>query len=132
MRKDKYIRVSTAMGVVLTGGCGECKIRRSEHCKGCRTQTILDLLDDVAKTDGVEIPQRHGRLIDADAEGRRMILPKAVYQHDDERIYKSKVRRAIYETDAGFAFDARAIGKTVFLTREEAESALRKETDNAR
>ena len=67
MRKDKYIRVSTVMAVVLTGGCGECKLRKSEYCEGCRTQTILDLLDDVAKTGGVEIPQRHGRLIDADA-----------------------------------------------------------------
>lgn len=66
MRKDKYIRVSTAICVVLTGGCGECKMRRSEHCKGCRTQTILDLLDDVAKTDGVDIPQRHGRTDDLD------------------------------------------------------------------
>lgn len=67
MRKDKYIRVSTAKAVVLTGGCGECKLQRYGHCEGCRTQTILDLLDDVAKTGGVEIPQRHGRLIDADA-----------------------------------------------------------------
>lgn len=73
LRKDKYIRVSTAMGVVLTGGCGECKMQRSEHCKGCRTQTILDLLDDVANTEGVEIPQRHGRLIDADALRRQWI-----------------------------------------------------------
>lgn len=67
MRKDKYIRVSTAMDVVLTGGCGECKLQRSEHCEGCRTQTIIDLLNDVAKTGVVEIPQTHGRLGDLDA-----------------------------------------------------------------
>ena len=66
MRENKYIRASSAMEAVLAGGCGECKMRRSEYCKGCRTQEILDLLDDVTKTEAVEIPQRHGRLIDAE------------------------------------------------------------------
>ena len=46
-----------------------------------------------------------------------------VYQVDSERIYESTVKRIIYDTD-GIAFDERAIGKSVFLTREEAEKAL--------
>ena len=46
-----------------------------------------------------------------------------VYQVDSERIYESTVRNIIYDTD-GIAFDERAIGKSVFLTREEAEKAL--------
>lgn len=47
-----------------------------------------------------------------------------VYQVDTERIYESTVKRIIYDTD-GIAFDERAIGKTVFLSREEAEKALK-------
>lgn len=46
-----------------------------------------------------------------------------VYQTDGCRIYESTVREIIYDTD-GIAFDETAIGKTVFLTREEAEAAL--------
>lgn len=60
-------------------------------------------------------------------DGRLLVLPEAVYEHDAERIYESRIRRVIYETDTGVAFDDRAVGKTVFLTREEAEAALRKE-----
>lgn len=48
-----------------------------------------------------------------------------VYQVDSERIYESTVKRIIYDTD-GIAFDERAIGKSVFLTREEAEKAQKK------
>lgn len=46
-----------------------------------------------------------------------------VYQTDGCRIYESTVREIIYDTD-GIAFDETAIGKSVFLTREEAEAAL--------
>ena len=51
-----------------------------------------------------------------------------VYQVDSERIYKSTVRNIIYDTD-GIAFDERAIGKSVFLTREEAEKALKERNE---
>lgn len=47
-----------------------------------------------------------------------------IYQHDSERIYESTIKNIIYET-TGITFDERAISKTVFLTREEAERALR-------
>ena len=50
----------------------------------------------------------------------------AVYQVDSERIYKSTVKIIIYDTD-GITFDERAIGKSVFLTKEEAEKALDKQ-----
>jgi hypothetical protein len=68
-------------------------------------------------------------IIRAEAEGRLLVLPETVYQHDAERIYESSIRRVIYETDTGCAFDERAIGQTVFLTREEAEAALRRGAD---
>ena len=53
---------------------------------------------------------------------------ETVYQVDSERIYESTVKRIIYDTD-GIAFDERAIGKSVFLTREEAEKALKEKEE---
>lgn len=50
-----------------------------------------------------------------------------VYQIDAERVFKSKVKAFVYVTE-NIAFDERAIGKTVFLTREEAEKALKERT----
>lgn len=49
--------------------------------------------------------------------------PDIVFQVGGERIYKSKVKNVIFDTD-GIAFDERAIGKTVFLYKDEAERAL--------
>lgn len=48
-----------------------------------------------------------------------------IYQHDAERIYESTIKNIVYET-TGITFDERAIGKTVFLTPEEAEKALKR------
>ena len=54
----------------------------------------------------------------------------AVYQRDTAgRIYESKIKSIIYDTD-GVAFDKRAIGETIFLTREEAEKALKEEQNH--
>ena len=69
-------------------------------------------------------------LYEAEKEGRLVLLPckvgDKVYQIDAERVYESEVKGIIY--DAGHIdFDERAIGKTVFLTREEAEAALAQE-----
>ena len=48
----------------------------------------------------------------------------AVYQRDTGgRIYETVIKTIIYDT-GGIAFDERAIGKTVFLTREDAEKKL--------
>lgn len=55
-----------------------------------------------------------------------------VYQTDGIRIYESTIRtieissaRTVYFTD-NIAFDERAIGDSIFLTREEAEKAAEK------
>lgn len=55
----------------------------------------------------------------------KLIEPNCkVFQHDIERVYELKVRKIIY--DCGhIAFDKESIGKTVFLTKEEAEQALK-------
>lgn len=52
-----------------------------------------------------------------------------VYQTDGIRIYESKIKSIIYDTN-NFAFDETAIGKSVFLTREEAEKALKEREEN--
>ena len=65
-------------------------------------------------------------LAEADKDGRVIILPCKVYETDGVRVYEHTVREAIYETVGGPAFDKNAIGKSIFLTRAEAEKALRK------
>ena len=67
-------------------------------------------------------------IIKAEQDGLLVALPckvgGKVYQIDAERVYESEVKGIIY--DAGHIdFDERAIGKTVFLTRQEAEAALK-------
>lgn len=47
-----------------------------------------------------------------------------VYQTDGVRVYESKIKTMTYDCGS-FAFDENAIGKSVFLTREEAEQALK-------
>ena len=49
-----------------------------------------------------------------------------VYQiGTDGRIYESKIREIIYETDSGIAFDERAIGTSIFLSREEVDRHIK-------
>ena len=72
---------------------------------------------------GVE-PGRLRELAEADKDGRVIILPCKVYETDGVRVYEHTVREVIYETAGGPAFDKNAIGKSIFLTREEAEKAM--------
>lgn len=57
-------------------------------------------------------------------KSRFLNIGDKIYQHDSERIYESTIKNIIYET-TGITFDERAIGKTVFLTRKEAEEKLK-------
>lgn len=70
-------------------------------------------------------PSRLRELAEADKDGRVIILPCKVYETDGVRVYEHTVREVIYETAGGPAFDKNAIGKSIFLTREEAERASR-------
>ena len=67
-------------------------------------------------------------LIKAEQAGRLVPLPckvgYTVYQIDAERVYESEVKWIIFDCD-DIAFDERAIGGSIFLTREEAEAALK-------
>ena len=82
----------------------------------------------VGTLDGAKgkIPNRLRELAEADKDGRVIILPCKVYETDGVRVYEHTVREVIYETAGGPAFDKNAIGKSIFLTYEEAERALRK------
>ena len=72
---------------------------------------------------GVELG-RLRELAEADKDGRVIILPCKVYETDGARVYEHTVREVIYETAGGPAFDKNAIGKSIFLTRAEAEREL--------
>ena len=67
-------------------------------------------------------------LLQAEQDGRLVALPckvgDTVYQIDAERVYESEVKWIIFDCD-DIAFDERAIGGSIFLTREEAEAALK-------
>lgn len=63
-------------------------------------------------------------LAEADKAGRCVVLPCKVYETDGARVYEHAVQGIIYRTAGGPDFDENAIGKSIFLTREEAERAL--------
>ena len=77
----------------------------------------------IARTYGIDI-NRLRKLAEADKDGRLVVLPCKVYETDGVRVYEHTVREVIYETAGGPAFDKNAIGKSIFLTRAEAERAL--------
>ena len=91
--------------------CDICK-RPDSDCDGCRNERFADYL------------LEHGVIVLPCKVG------DTVYQVDAERIYESRVKQIIYDTD-NIAFDERAIGKTVLLTREEAERKLKGRESNA-
>ena len=72
---------------------------------------------------GVEA-DRLRELAEADKDGRVVVLPCKVYETDGVRVYEHAVRGIIYRTAGGPDFDESTIGKSIFLTREEAERAM--------
>lgn len=79
---------------------------------------------DFAQAAGNMTVGRLKELAEADKDGRVIILPCKVYETDGVRVYEHTVREVIYETAGGPAFDKNAIGKSIFLTRAEAERAI--------
>ena len=63
-------------------------------------------------------------LAEADKAGRLAVLPYEVYETDGVRVYEHAVQGIIYKTAGGPDFDESAIGKSIFLTRAEAERAM--------
>lgn len=106
--------------------CGEPMAQRSATGCECYETVKSSMAYYVGTLDGAKgkISNRLRELAEADKDGRVIILPCKVYETDGVRVYEHTVREVIYETAGGPAFDKNAIGKSIFLTREEAEKAL--------
>ena len=93
-----------------------------------------ELIEYVRMLENNLLEQEHGQWEEptVDAVVLPCMLGNRIYQADGIRIYESTISeitltksRTIYVTE-NVAFDESAIGKSVFLTREEAEAALAK------
>lgn len=106
--------------------CGEPMAQSSATGCECYETIKSSMAYYVGTLDGAKgkIPNRLRELAEADKDGRVVVLPCKVYETDGVRVYEHTVREVIYETAGGPAFDKNAIGKSIFLTREEAEKAL--------
>lgn len=106
--------------------CGEPMAQSSATGCECYETVKSSMAYYVGTLDGAEgkIPNRLRELAEADKDGRVIILPCKVYETDGVRVYEHTVREIIYETAGGPAFDKNAIGKSIFLTRAEAERAM--------
>lgn len=127
--------------------CGEvCKSRDDEGCNGCpiadafdRLAAIEDILGDDYDLDRLK------ELVEADREGRCVVLPckigDTIYDIQMGKITEKTIisipfllsksvnhlcLHAINIRNAITTIDTENLGKTVFLTREEAEDALEK------
>lgn len=106
--------------------CGEPMAQSSATGCECYETIKSSMAYYVGTLDGVKgkIQNRLRELAEADKDGRVIILPCKVYETDGVRVYEHTVREVIYETAGGPAFDKNAIGKSIFLTRAEAERAM--------
>lgn len=101
-----------------------------------------DCIERKAQALGVE-PSRLRELAEADKDGRLVVLPCKVgdglwtfCSHPVEQVYSFTVTdistlngRTLLNTSRCGVMDARDVGKTVFLTREEAKKALEERED---
>ena len=112
---------------------GYCEMycKKYGHCfedpGDCIFKAEIKMYDALKSIEGIVPFDRLLELADADRAGRLVVLPckvgDTVYQIDAERVYESEVKWIIFDCD-DIAFDERAIGGSIFLTREEAEAAL--------
>ena len=94
-----------------------------ESVEALKLSMMGKAISEITEFDGLPI-DRLRELAEADKDGRVVVQPCKVYETDGVRVYEHTVREVIYETAGGPAFDKNAIGKSIFLTREEAEKAL--------
>ena len=94
-----------------------------EEVTAAKVALMGKTLAEITEFEGVPLA-RLRELAEADKDGRCVVLPCKVYETDGVRVYEHAVRGIIYRTAGGPDFDESAIGKSMFLTREEAERAM--------
>ena len=94
-----------------------------ESVEALKLSMMGKAISEITEFNGLPI-DRLRELAEADKDGRLVVLPCKVYETDGVRVYEHTGREVIYETAGGPAFDKNAIGKSIFLTRAEAERAI--------
>lgn len=96
-------------------------------CKDCIHEKVCNYFDGDLNEEGAE------KCVYFKDLSRFVELPckvgDTVYQTDGIRIYENKIERIIFDTN-NIGFDETSIGKSIFLTREEAEKALKESANN--
>lgn len=94
-------------------------------------ERLIDLMIEAKRTDP-ETGSFTDYLADYLLENGVIVLPcmvwVTVYQIDAERVLKSKVKAFVYNAE-NITFAETGFGKNVFLTREDAEKALKEQED---
>ena len=111
MRKSEFFEYNTVLNVL------------ADHSEGATDEVGKALL---GVWDDLKAKVVTGELVIMPVDNTpHTTLPvgRIIYQHDGHRIYTSVIRKVIYDT-SGPAFDDSAIGKSIFLTREAAATAL--------
>ena len=113
-----------SMAVKRLGHYEDTGMEPEDLKKAFNETAILKLAAQVLRT----TPDHLRDLLQAEQDGRLVVLPckvgDTVYQIDAERVYESEVKWIIFDCN-DIAFDERAIGVSIFLTREEAEAELK-------
>lgn len=96
-------------------------------CKDCMHEKVCDYYAGDLNEEGAE------KCVCFKDRTRFVELPckvgDTVYQTDGIRIYENKIERIIFATN-NIGFVETSIGKSIFLTREEAEKALKERENN--
>lgn len=96
-------------------------------CKDCMHEKVCDYFGGDLNEEGAEncvYFKDRNRFADLPCK-----VGDTVYQTDGIRIYENKIERIIFDTN-NIGFDETSIGKSIFLTREEAEQALKERENN--
>lgn len=96
-------------------------------CKDCMHEKVCNFFGGDLNEEGAEncvYFKDHNSFVDLPCKVGDM-----VYQTDGIRIYENKIERIIFDTN-NIGFDETSIGKSIFLTREEAEKALKERENN--
>lgn len=96
-------------------------------CKDCMHEKVCDYFGGDLNEKGAEncvCFKDRNRFVDLPCK-----VGDTVYQTDGIRIYENKIERIIFDTN-NIGFDETSIGKSIFLTREEAEQVIKERENN--